>query len=61
MACSVDGVSAPPPDPVDELEECPYRTDRTAASKFAALPLADWLRVTVTPLAVHPNDPATAR
>ena len=26
---------------------------------LAALPLADWLRVTVTPLAAHPNDPAT--
>ncbi|NUR75614.1 MAG: muconolactone delta-isomerase [Thermoleophilia bacterium] len=27
---------------------------------LAALPLADWLRVTVTPLAAHPTDPATA-
>jgi muconolactone delta-isomerase len=27
---------------------------------LAALPLADWLRVTVTPLDGHPNDPATA-
>jgi muconolactone D-isomerase len=27
---------------------------------LAALPLADWLRVTVTPLETHPNDPATA-
>jgi muconolactone D-isomerase len=27
---------------------------------LAALPLADWLRVTVTPLAPHPNDAATA-
>ena len=26
---------------------------------FATLPLADWLRVTVTPLEAHPNDPAT--
>jgi muconolactone delta-isomerase len=26
---------------------------------LAALPLADWLHVTVTPLAAHPNDPAT--
>src|SRR5258706_10510949 len=26
---------------------------------LAALPLADWLRVTVTPLDAHPNDPAT--
>jgi muconolactone D-isomerase len=27
---------------------------------LASLPLADWLRITVTPLAGHPNDPATA-
>jgi len=27
---------------------------------LATLPLADWLRVTVTPLEAHPNDPATA-
>ena len=27
---------------------------------LARLPLADWLRVTVTPLESHPNDPATA-
>ncbi len=27
---------------------------------LAALPLADWLRVTVTPLEAHPNDPASA-
>ena len=27
---------------------------------LAGLPLADWLRVTVTPLEAHPNDPATA-
>jgi muconolactone delta-isomerase len=27
---------------------------------LAALPLADWLRVTVTPLEAHPNDPADA-
>ena len=25
-----------------------------------ALPIADWLRVTVTPLEAHPNDPAGA-
>jgi muconolactone D-isomerase len=29
-------------------------------SLLAPLPLADWLRVTVTPLEAHPNDPATA-
>ena len=27
---------------------------------LAGLPLADWLRVTVTSLESHPNDPATA-
>jgi muconolactone delta-isomerase len=27
---------------------------------LAALPLANWLRVTVTPLEAHPNDPAEA-
>ena len=39
-----------------------YRADSGAAldGLLAALPLADWLRVTVTPLEAHPNDPATA-
>jgi muconolactone D-isomerase len=39
-----------------------YRADSEAEldGLFAALPLADWLRVTVTPLEAHPNDPATA-
>ena len=39
-----------------------YRADSEAAldGLLAALPLADWLRVTVTPLEAHPNDPATA-
>ena len=27
---------------------------------LGALPLADWLRVKVTPLAAHPNDPGKA-
>ena len=27
---------------------------------LATLPLADWLRITVTPLEAHPNDPVTA-
>ena len=38
-----------------------YRADSEAAlgGLLAALPLADWLRVTVTPLEAHPNDPAT--
>ena len=39
-----------------------YRADSEAAldGLLAALPLADWLRVTVTQLEAHPNDPATA-
>ena len=39
-----------------------YRAESEAelAGLLAALPLADWLRVTVTPLEAHPNDPATA-
>jgi len=38
-----------------------YRADSQAEldALLAALPLADWLRVTVTPLVAHPNDPAT--
>jgi muconolactone delta-isomerase len=37
-----------------------YRAGSRAAldGLLAALPLADWLRVTVTPLEAHPNDPA---
>jgi muconolactone delta-isomerase len=36
-----------------------YRADSDAelADLLGALPLADWLRVTVTPLDAHPNDP----
>jgi len=39
-----------------------YRADSQAEldDLLAALPLADWLRVTVTPLEAHPNDPTTA-
>ena len=39
-----------------------YRADSEAAlgGLLAALPLTDWLRVTVTPLEAPPNDPATA-
>ncbi len=39
-----------------------YRADSEAEldDLLGALPLAEWLRVTVTPLATHPNDPATA-
>src|ERR1700741_2389386 len=39
-----------------------YRADSQAEldGLLAALPLAGWLRVTVTPLEAHPNDPVTA-
>jgi muconolactone D-isomerase len=39
-----------------------YRAGSQAAldGLLAALPLAGWLRVTVTPLEAHPNDPAAA-
>jgi len=39
-----------------------YRVDSEAEldGLLAALPIADWLRVTVTPLEAHPNDPAEA-
>ena len=39
-----------------------YRADSEAEldALLAALPLGDWLRVTVTPLEAHPNDPAEA-
>jgi muconolactone D-isomerase len=39
-----------------------YRADSEAEldGLLAALPLADWLHVTVTPLEGHPNDPAGA-
>src|SRR5258706_12583142 len=39
-----------------------YRADRKAEldGLLASLPLSDWLRVTVTPLESHRNDPAAA-
>jgi muconolactone D-isomerase len=39
-----------------------YRAESEAEldDLLAALPLAGWLRVTVTPLAAHPNDPVAA-
>jgi muconolactone delta-isomerase len=39
-----------------------YRSDSEAEldDLLGALPFADWLRVRVTPLASHPNDPVTA-
>jgi len=40
-----------------------YRADTQAEldDLLAALPLADWLRVTVTPLEAHTNDPISDR
>jgi muconolactone delta-isomerase len=37
-----------------------YRADSAAEldGLLGALPIADWLRVTVTPLEAHPNDPS---
>ena len=39
-----------------------YRADSEAEldDLLGALPLAEWLRVSVTPLTAHPNDPAPA-
>ena len=40
-----------------------YRADNRSQldALLGALPLADWMRVTVTPLEPHPNDPADRR
>jgi muconolactone delta-isomerase len=40
-----------------------YRADSRAEldTLLSALPLRDWMRVIVTPLAPHPNDPGSAR
>ena len=40
-----------------------YRAESEAEldGLLGALPLADWLRVTVTPLEAHPNDPEASR
>jgi muconolactone delta-isomerase len=39
-----------------------YRAESEAEldDLLSALPFADWLRISVKPLAAHPNDPATA-
>jgi muconolactone D-isomerase len=39
-----------------------YRADSEAELEglLDALPIADWLRVTVTPVEAHPNDPVEA-
>src|SRR6266567_644951 len=40
-----------------------YRADSESEleSLLGALPLAEWMQVTVTPLAPHPNDPSEGR
>jgi len=40
-----------------------YRAETSAQldALLAELPLADWLRVTVTPLQAHPNDPVRGK
>jgi len=40
-----------------------YRADSasTLDGLLGALPLADWMQITVTPLGAHPNDPAPLR
>jgi muconolactone D-isomerase len=40
-----------------------YRAESAAQldALLAELPLADWLRVTVTPLQFHPNDPVRGK
>jgi muconolactone D-isomerase len=40
-----------------------YRAETSAEldALLAELPLADWLRVTVTPLQAHPNDPVRGK
>ena len=40
-----------------------YRAETWAQlnALLAELPLADWLRVTVTPLQAHPNDPVRSK
>jgi muconolactone D-isomerase len=40
-----------------------YRAETSAQlnALLAELPLADWLRVTVTPLQAHPNDPVRSK
>ena len=39
---------------------CVADSETELENLLGALPLADWMRVTVTPLAPHPNDPVTA-
>jgi muconolactone delta-isomerase len=47
-------VEVPNGTPESEVER------RTRAEASAAAKLADWLQVTITPLAPHPNDPGPA-
>ncbi|MGF7234373.1 MAG: muconolactone Delta-isomerase family protein [Frankia sp.] len=53
----------PPVEPGETKVLGLYRADSRAQldGLLAALPLAVWMRVTVTPLEAHPNDPGKAR
>jgi muconolactone D-isomerase len=53
----------PPAEPGESKALGLYRADSEGqlAGLLGALPLYDWMRVTVTPLAPHPNDPAPRR
>jgi muconolactone delta-isomerase len=52
-------VEVPAGTPDAEVEQHQRAESAALDGLLAALPLADWLRVTVTPLEAHPNDPAT--
>jgi muconolactone D-isomerase len=49
----------PPAAPAETKALGLYRADSEAqlADLLRALPLYDWMNITVTPLAAHPNDP----
>ena len=53
----------PPVEPDETKALGLYRADSRAQldGLLRALPLADWMRVTITPLQPHPNDPANDR
>jgi muconolactone D-isomerase len=54
----------PPATPGEKTEAAGlYRADSRAEldGLLGALPLDGWMRVTVTPLGPHPNDPASAQ
>ena len=49
----------PPAEPGEQKALGLYRAESEAqlAGLLDALPLADWMKITITPLAPHPNDP----